>query len=244
MFDDIDENAWYGNKQQGCIKNAYELGIMRGKTETNFDPIELLPEDIKTRLKTIIESDDYQRNPEKYLSEIDEIMREANEVMSSPNVQLPEPVIPLFDPLGSLTIAEAVKMAAVLRSYYSADSYEFTQGTPWYQTYVDYAVSNGIVSSGDFADYTAPATRAQMAYIFAKALPASELTAINTVSALPDVASTDKYASQIYQLYRAGVLTGSDAQGSFKPNSTITRAEAAAIISRVAMSEQRKSFIL
>ncbi len=48
----------------------------------------------------------------------------------------------------------------------------------------------------------------------------------------------------IYQLYRAGVLTGSDEVGSAKPDSTIKRSEAAAILLRMAVPEQRQSLTL
>lgn len=244
MFDDIDENAWYGIRQQGCIKSAYELGIMRGKTNAVIDPIDLLPSELGTRLREIIQSEDFAKNPEKYRTEIDEIMRKADAAVADPAFVVPKPPAALFDPLGSLSLAEAVKMEAVLRSYYNADGYEFRQGAPWYQTYVDYAVLKGIIAGSDFSDYGTAATRAQMAYIFAKALPESELSAINTISALPDVQESDKYGTEIFRLYRAGVLTGSDAQGSFKPDSTISRAEAAAIIRRVAKPEQKINIAL
>ena len=38
-----------------------------------------------------------------------------------------------------------------------------TNGTPWYQPYVDYALEKGIIQAEDFSDYTAKVTRAQMA---------------------------------------------------------------------------------
>ena len=35
----------------------------------------------------------------------------------------------------------------------SGGSGEFTQGSVWYQVYVDYAISNGIIDANDFSDY-------------------------------------------------------------------------------------------
>jgi len=42
-------------------------------------------------------------------------------------------------------------------------------------------------------------------------------------------------------LYKAGVVAGSDSIGTFNPGANITRAEAAAIISRVILKDTRFS---
>lgn len=47
------------------------------------------------------------------------------------------------------------------------------------------------------------------------------------------------YADEILALYRAGILTGDERTRAFRPSDTITRAEAAAIISRVALPTTR-----
>ena len=106
---------------------------------------------------------------------------------------------------------------------------------------MDYAVSNGIIKSGDFSNYSRAATRAEMAYIFTHSLPDSEFASKNTVYSLPDVTSGTSYSDSIFTLYKAGVLTGSDAAGTFNPSSNIIRAEAAAIISRVILPDTRSS---
>ena len=46
------------------------------------------------------------------------------------------------------------------------------------------------------------------------------------------------------KLYNAGILTGSDAAGSFKPESTIQRSEVATIVTRMADKSLRKTFTL
>ena len=118
-----------------------------------------------------------------------------------------------FSPTGALTVAEAIVMADRLHEIYTTGQSTLTNGEPWYQTYVDYAIENGIVQSGDFTSYTAKATRGQMAYLFSRALPASVLPSINNVQTLPDVTSSTKYSQEIFSLYNAGVLTGSDVFG-------------------------------
>ena len=135
-----------------------------------------------------------------------------------------------FSPTGALTVAEAIVMADRLHEIYTTGQSTLTNGEPWYQTYVDYALENGIVQAGDFTSYTAKATRGQMAYLFSRALP--------------DVTGSTKYSQEIFSLYNAGVLTGSDVFGTFKPNDNIIRAEAAAILTRVALPEQRKTVVL
>ena len=49
----------------------------------------------------------------------------------------------------------------------------------------------------------------------------------------------EEYAQAVYTLYRAGVLSGSDAAGAFRPLTSITRCEAAAIVTRMARSDAR-----
>ena len=63
-------------------------------------------------------------------------------------------------------------------------------------------------------------------------------------NAIPDVKATDKFAPEIYEFYRAGILTGSDVKGTFHADSTIKRSEAAAILLRMFEEAARKSIAL
>lgn len=147
----------------------------------------------------------------------------------------------VFAPLGSVSLAEVITMAAKLRSSYIGDGYDFSGGETWYTHMVDYAIAQGIIQEGEFADYTAVATRTQFAYILSGALPSGALEEINTVedNSLPDVRMDDAYAANIYLLYRAGIFSGSDERGTFSPSGTVTRAEAAAVTSRIASAPLR-----
>jgi len=144
-----------------------------------------------------------------------------------------------FNPTGNITIAEAVTLAARVHSIYNGGDGVFAQSSPWYKVYVDYAIDNGIIAAGTFSDYNKPATRAEMACIFSNALPETEFTPQNTINSLPDVNSATPYCEAILMLYRAGVVVGGDDKGTFNPGSNITRAEAAAIISRVILPDTR-----
>ena len=59
---------------------------------------------------------------------------------------------------------------------------------------------------------------------------------------------TSEYAKSrymdVYTMYRAGILTGNDAYGTFTPQTTITRAEVAAAVSRIAEPALRQHFSL
>lgn len=145
----------------------------------------------------------------------------------------------------NVTIAEALTMAARLHSIYTTGSDEFAESEPWYQTYVDYCVANGIINAGRFENFDLNATRTQIASIFAKALPAEALPVINTVEG-DSIADLDGNAdnTDIYKLYRAGIFTGESATGDFGPARSILRTEIAAVVTRMAVPALRKSFTL
>ena len=71
-----------------------------------------------------------------------------------------------------------------------------------------------------------PARREDFA--LAAAAAAGELEEINDISVIPDSDNPE-----ILRLYRAGILNGNDEWGTFAPDRTLTRAEAAALMVRV-----------
>ena len=184
-----------------------------------------------------------------------------------------------FAPDGKLTVAEAITLAARLHNTYHGNSVDLKNGDPWYQPYVDYAASYGILDPGRSYSYGSNITRADFALLISNALPDSALPVINDVRSgdIPGVSSGspmddalnalmnagvvkvgDSYAillmsayisgqgtndatgAAVYRLYRAGILTGNDAYGTFAPYTNIQRSEVAAIISRVIDASQRK----
>jgi len=148
-----------------------------------------------------------------------------------------------YAPDGDITIAETVKLAVCLNSIYVTGSSEFEASYPWYNTYVDYALRNGILSS-EPESYDTPALRAEFAEIFANALPDEALPQINQIEkgTIPDVPAGADYEDAVYKLYRAGIIIGSGEQGNFYPQNYIKRSEAAAIVTRMADRTLRKEF--
>ena len=145
----------------------------------------------------------------------------------------------------SLNAAQAVVMADRVHQIYHTGENTLTNGDPWYAPYVDYAIENGIIEEGDFTDYTAPVTRAAMARVFSRALPAEALRAVRTVFSIPDLDDAPEGdRGAVRTLYDAGVLSGSDEYGTFYPDREVTRYEAAAIIARIAFESERKTDVL
>jgi S1-C subfamily serine protease len=150
-----------------------------------------------------------------------------------------------FYPDDKMTIAEAIKTAVSLSSIYYTGKAEFASSSVWYQPYVEYALKNGIIET-PLSDYNTYITREAYIDMIAKALPAEAFPAVNSVAdnEIPDVALSDSFGSSVYTLYRAGVLTGCDAFGTFHPDFYLSRAEASAIITRSSDAAFRKSIVL
>lgn len=148
----------------------------------------------------------------------------------------------LFDPAGTVTVAQVVTIAARLSSTYYADGAQFPADEVWYRPYAEYAIARGWVPAD--TRFELPCSRAAFAAILSSAVEKSEFAAVNSVDALPDVSWSDWFGDSVFLLYRAGVLSGNDAFGTFSPYSNITRAETAAILSRIVDSSQRKTFTL
>lgn len=149
----------------------------------------------------------------------------------------------IFDPNGKITIAEVIEMAAKAHELYNGgDGVINNTGKAWYDGVVAYAIKNKIIKQRDFSDYKLNITRSQLAYILANILPKSEFKELNFIEYLPDVHYGVPYSDEIFFLYGAGVLTGSDKYGTFNGNAYITRAEAATLIIRVVSPADRVTF--
>lgn len=141
-----------------------------------------------------------------------------------------------FAPEATVTLAETITMACRVHNIYNGGDGVFNQapGNDWYKVYVDYANKNGILTKS-FSNYNRPATRAEFADIFSRALPAKEFTWANVLPerGIPDVKPGEPYYDNILLLYKAGVLTGKDSAGRFEPDANVLRGEAATVMYRV-----------
>ncbi len=159
-----------------------------------------------------------------------------------------------YVPDANMNWAEAVKLAACMHQLYHNGAVTLENGDPWYLSYLDYCRAQGIVPDAStaelpgYADIAARAgesiTRAEYVWLFARALPAEALTAVNSIpdNSIPDVKVTDSALDDgIYLFYRAGILNGMDAYGTFSPDSHIRRSDVAAILMRLMDASYRVS---
>lgn len=152
----------------------------------------------------------------------------------------------LFAPNGTVALSQTVAVAVrIYEKYHGIADQSAEYGTPWYAYYMARGKEYGILPEALRSDSpTRAATRAEVAEILYRSLPAEELPAVNQIEALPDYKESDTYWTAVVSLYRAGVLTGNDEYGTFRPNSNIRRSELAAILSRMVRPELRKMFTL
>ena len=155
-----------------------------------------------------------------------------------------------YNPAGVITVAEALQLAATIESRYLDDSFHKTAqtGPNWYTGAVNYCLASGIVRDGQFGpeDYGRPITRREMAQVFAAVSPVAGMEVLNAPervrAAVPDLTPGEAGAEAAYALYERGVLSGVDGSFTFRPEGTMTRAEAAALAARIARAEQRLEF--
>jgi len=147
-----------------------------------------------------------------------------------------------FVPGGNVTIAETIKLAAVIHrllvsggvdeNYFTA---RYPGGNNWYDPYLRYCMTNNIVTEA-YPNYNANASRAQVAVLFSRAVMYSEanLPEINDITqyTFKDVSNTAWYVSAIFRMYRWGIITG-DGHGNINPESKVKRSEIAAIVMRI-----------
>ena len=104
----------------------------------------------------------------------------------------------------------------------------------------DYCVEEGLFTAGQVPESALerPATRFEMVDILDRAVPEDEKSPIHDTVTIPDLAQTDSRYDVVARWYRAGITQG-DQNGNFNGSSSITRAETAAILCRLAGLTER-----
>ena len=147
-----------------------------------------------------------------------------------------------FEPYRTMAVSEAAAIAARMAEILDGGDglFENPAGSPWYTGAVDYLKGLAkddamVLSLLSQPDQTV--TRLGFLKLLSAALPADQLTAINSITSLPDTADADAL-----RFYNAGILTGVNEYGMFAGSNTLTRSEAAAMVARVAREELRTTF--
>ena len=147
-----------------------------------------------------------------------------------------------FEPYRTMAVSEAAAIAARMAEILDGGDglFDNPAGSPWYTGAVDYLKGLAkddamVLSLLSQPDQTV--TRLGFLKLLSAALPADQLTAINSITALPDTSDAD-----VLRFYNAGILTGVNEYGMFAGSNTLTRSEAAAMVARVAREELRTTF--
>lgn len=139
-----------------------------------------------------------------------------------------------FSPNNAVTVGEAATLAArILAAVKGSTIRAARTNETWYQRYVEFLENNAVT----VPDPAQNATRTQFFRLLAAVVPEAQLSAINAITALPD---TDD--ANILSFYNAGILTGTDAYGTFSGSKSLTRAECATMVARIVDSSLRQTF--
>lgn len=136
-----------------------------------------------------------------------------------------------FKPGKEVNAAEFLKMAFVAADIPVNTSTSSAWGTPYYEE----GLAQGLFEKTDLSEYALynPIPRAKMAKILSGLMGEQNLSDYHgTVKDLTDISSSTKYEFDISKVYNLGLITGYE-DGTFRPEGTLTRAEAASVINRL-----------
>lgn len=148
-----------------------------------------------------------------------------------------------YAPDASVTLAELAAFSARLNAAYTgAVLPAAAAGEAWYQPYVAYLKGAGLLGDAFDGQFERAATRAEMAGILAFSLPSEWYDERNASVVtggyarreyITDVNDYTPYQPQILWLYKQGVVGGTDASGTFLPDTPLRRSEVAALLVRM-----------
>lgn len=139
-----------------------------------------------------------------------------------------------FSPNSAVTVGEAAAISARISSAINGEEIRAQQaGEAWYQRYVDFLEGHAVA----VPDPAQNASRSQFFHLLAAVVPPRQLEAINSIAALPDTDDPD-----VLRFYNAGILTGTDAAGTFAGNRGLKRSECATMVARIIDPDLRQKF--
>ena len=77
----------------------------------------------------------------------------------------------VFSPESTMTAAQGITVASRIHASFNEKTIPETTGKNWYDSYVSYALENGIIEENTFNYYGRDLKRHEMATLFANALP-------------------------------------------------------------------------
>jgi hypothetical protein len=143
-----------------------------------------------------------------------------------------------FKPSGTVTYGEFIKMAYIAQGGEELS----TEGGNWALPYYEAAADAGLFARHEVpsAKLSDPIPREYMALMISNALGDVEIPDYDAV--IEKLADVERNAPHVYDIVKAavlGLITGYP-DGTFRPEGTLTRAEAATVISRLMNTEERQ----
>ncbi len=220
QFQDVPPDSWFGDS----VRTAYEYGIMTGTSDTAFNPggtvtfAEAVA--LAARLVSVYAGEPI---PEEASSPW---YRKYADVLYDHGVLVEGESYPYDEAVGRQTFARLIvcvipkgTMPVVNESIKLGMIPDLSTGSPYYDA--AFALVGGGMLGPDEIDWY------------------GSMPGFSTPEAMGDPYNMEEYDS-IYAAYQWGVLTGNDPYGTFAPSSTISRAEVAALMSRVCVPSLRR----
>lgn len=146
----------------------------------------------------------------------------------------------LFCPSDTMTCAEFTTIAVRAFAGEAAENLLVGKESAWWDKYYSAAQELEILDAQLFPQEgmdgaMTRAEMAQMAYaIIVKSYADDALDTDAAIETIPDWASVrEEYGEAVAYCYAAGILQGMDAEGTFAPNASMTRAQASTVMARV-----------
>lgn len=147
-----------------------------------------------------------------------------------------------FKPESNVKVNEFITMAMKSLGY----AFE-SKSSDWAKPYIDKAIELGVIEDKEFNSYTANITREQMASIAGNSIAITEPRVGNQLDGYIKVEVKDYhtitgyYIQDVLESYKWG-LVGGFPDGTFRPKSNATRAQACVVLNKMQKKETRSPF--
>ena len=147
-----------------------------------------------------------------------------------------------FKPESNVKVNEFITMAMKSLGY----AFE-SKSSDWAKPYIDKAIELGVIEDREFDSYTANITREQMASIAGNSIAITEPRMGNQLDGYIKVEVKDYhtitgyYIQDVLESYKWG-LVGGFPDGTFRPKSNATRAQACVVLNKMQEKETRSPF--
>lgn len=147
-----------------------------------------------------------------------------------------------FKPESNVKVNEFITMAMKSLGY----SFE-SKSSDWAKPYIDKAIELGVIEDKEFNSYTANITREQMASIAGNSIALTEPRVGNQLDGYIKVEVKDYhtitgyYIQDVLESYKWGLIGGFP-DGTFRPKSNATRAQACVVLNKMQEKETRSPF--